>query len=93
MRVIRDFTGRVCTGYSLFVRAKSTIYRDLLNAVLADAQMRGEYLDGFLVRVSENGHSVLIGDTESDEQRGGRTLPSAAGGDEAEVFPPRIGPS
>lgn len=75
------------------MREQSTSYRDRLNAVLDDGQMKGEYLGGFRVRASENGQSLRIGNDDSGEERGGRTPRSGADGDYFEVFPPPAGPS
>lgn len=55
------------------MRAQSTSYRDRLNAVLAYEQMEGDYLGGFRVTVSENGHLIHINDANNEEKRGGRT--------------------
>lgn len=74
--MICDFAERACTSYSFLLRTTATNYRERLNAMLADAQMQGEYLDGFPVRVSENSHSWQIEDADSDEERGACTPPA-----------------
>lgn len=66
---------------------QSTTYHDYLNAVLANAQMKGEYLSGSRVRVSENGHSIHIGGADSEEECGSCTSSSGADGNEVGVFP------
>lgn len=73
--VIRYFAERVCKWYSLLVLAQSANYRDLLNVVLSEAQLKCEFYGGFRVMVSENGHSKHICDAGSKEEREGRTPP------------------
>lgn len=92
-RFIRDFADMIYVEYSLQVCAQCTSYCDRLNAMLADAQMRGEYLGGFWVRVSENEYFIYVGDAEIEDQHGGRTAPSGAGSNEVEVVPPPVRPS
>lgn len=58
-----------------------------MNAVLADAQMRGAHLGGFCVRISRDGHSLQIRVADSEENRGGGTQPPNSDGDETEVVP------
>lgn len=55
--------------YSTLARALSASFRHRFNAVLADARQRDEYPGGFHVRVSENDHSLHVGDADSDEKR------------------------
>lgn len=71
------------------MHAQSTRFRDGLNAVLADAKLKGYYVDRFLVSVFENGHSLHIGDTDSDEERVGRIPPSGTDGDDVVAVSPR----
>lgn len=40
-RAIRDFSERLCTRYTLSIRAQAGNYRERLNALLADAQLPG----------------------------------------------------
>lgn len=61
--------------------------------MFADTQLKGEYLDGFRVRVSRNGHSLHIGAADSEEKLGGLTSPSGTDADDVEVVPPPAGPS
>lgn len=70
--MIYDFADRVCTGYTTPMRAHASSHRDQLNAVLGYAQTRGEYIGGFCVHVGDDGHSLHLGDQDSDEERGGR---------------------
>lgn len=72
-RVIKDFVDSVCKWYSSLACTQSAYYRDRLNAVLDYAHQRHEYLGGFRVRASQDGHSVHIGDDDSDEERADRT--------------------
>lgn len=67
--VVRCFAGRVCKRYLSLGRPQSTSCRAHLIVLLADAQLKSEYLDGFRVRVSNTGHSQRIGDVDSDEER------------------------
>lgn len=91
--VIRDVSDRVCKRYLLLVPVPSTSFRDRLNVVLPDAQLKGDYIGGFCVMVSKNGHSLHIGDPDSHEERVGRTPTSAADDDDVEVVPTPAGPS
>lgn len=54
-RAIRDFAYMVCKGYSSLVYSQYTSYRDRLNAVLADGQLKGAYLGGLCFFVFKNG--------------------------------------
>lgn len=54
------------------------------NAVLVDGQACGEYLGGFRVSVRRDGHSLHLGDENSDEEPWGRSL-SPEGGDHSDV--------
>lgn len=72
-------------------RGQCARYRDGLDAVLADAQQSGEYLGGFHVRDSENGHSLHICDADSDEKRKDY-IPSSVADDDVEVVPPPTEP-
>lgn len=92
-RVIRDFADRVCKRCSSLVSAQSTTHRDRLNAVLTDGQPKDAYLGGFHVKVLENGHALHIVNADSKEERGGRTPPLGADGDDSEVVPPAAEPS
>lgn len=47
-RVMRDSVEHVCTEYSLLLLTRPLIYRDLLNAVVANAEACEEYLGGYL---------------------------------------------
>lgn len=58
--VLRDFVERICTGYSGLMHMHATSCRNLLNAVLAKAQLKGEYVQGCPIRLSENGYSPCI---------------------------------
>lgn len=84
--VIHDYVQRVRTGYRSLICAETTSYRDLLNAMLTDAQTRGDYIDGFRVRVSENGNLFHIGDTNSDEEQEGRIPTLGANCEDLELF-------
>lgn len=48
--------------------------------MLADEQLRGEYFDGYRVRVREGGYSLHFGNADSDEKRSGHTPPPGGGG-------------
>lgn len=87
-RVIQNFADSVCKGCSLLVCAHATSHRDDLNVVLTDAQQASEYLGEFRVSVSENGHSLHVGNANNDEERGDRAQPSGADSDDVEVVPP-----
>lgn len=75
------------------MRAQSTSYRDHLKAMLAYAQLKGEYLDWFRVKDLKNGHTLHIGDVDSDEEWEDCTPISGAAGDEGEVVPLQAGSS
>lgn len=92
-RFIWDFANRVCKGYLPSARAQSASHRDRLNAVLADAQQRGEYRRGFRVRVSETGFRYRYMKPIVRTSVRGHTLPCGANDDDVEVFPPQTGPS
>lgn len=68
-------------------------YRDCLIGAHEDAERRGKYFGRFRVRVSENSHSLHVGDADSNEEGEGRTQPSGAGSDIVDVVPPPTGPS
>lgn len=69
------------------MRVLSISYRDRLNTVLADLQLKGEYPSEFRVTVSEDECSLNTGDDDSDEKRGSHP-PSGADGDHVNVFSP-----
>lgn len=75
------------------MHAHFTSYRDQLNAVLANKQLRAAYLGRLLVMVTENGPSLHIDDADSELERGGCTLTSSFHADDVEVVPPPAGPS
>lgn len=52
------------------MRAQSTTYGDLLNAVILDVQMSCRYLGGCHATVSENSHSLHVGGADNEEKRG-----------------------
>lgn len=79
--LMHDFAERVCTGYTSLLHTQAASYRDRLNHVLADAQLRCEHLGGYQVRVGECGHSFRLGDADRDEDRGGHTPPPEGKGD------------
>lgn len=54
--VIWYFADRVCTAYTLLVRAIYTSYWDSLNTMLSDAETRNDHFGGLLERVFENGN-------------------------------------
>lgn len=66
------------------MRVQASRYLDRLNAVVVDVQARGEYLGGFRVRVGKDGPSLHHGEDDSNEERGGRSLPPE-GGDYGDV--------
>lgn len=74
-RDIRDFAEWVCAGYTSSLHDHAGDYRSLMNVMLADAQLRGEYLGSYPVRIGNEGHSVYLEEDDSDEERGGRTPP------------------
>lgn len=76
----------------MLLLAQATSYRDCLTNVLADAQMRGEYLGGYLVRVSENGLLLHIGVADSGEERGGHRTPPVLVTMTLKSFLPQQGP-
>lgn len=63
--VLSDFVKRVCTGYTALVCAQASHYPDRLNAVLGDAQSRGEYLGGYRVCVGDDGLSLHVYEADS----------------------------
>lgn len=71
----------------VLVRAQAPNYRDQLNVLLGDAQSRGEYLGGYRIRVVENGHSLHVGDTDSDQEHGSSTPYPQNDGDIVEIPP------
>lgn len=75
------------------MRAQPTISLDSLNAVIAEVQMRDKYICESPVWVSENGHSLLIVDADSEEESGGRVPRSGPGGNDGEVVPLPAEPS
>lgn len=75
------------------VCAQPTNYRNHLNVVLVDAQLKGEYLGGLRVRAPENDHSIYTGDDYIDEERSGRIPPIGVDGDDVEVVLRPTGPS
>lgn len=77
--------------YSSLVRAQSTRYCGCLNAVLADAQLKRSFLGGFLIGVSEDGHSIHIGSTDSDIEQEVHTVPSSTDSEDVKVVPPPAG--
>lgn len=59
-RVIRAFAERVCIRYASTRCAQTSSYRYCLNTLLTDLQLRGEHLNGYQVRVADNGYSLLF---------------------------------
>lgn len=94
-RVICNFAELLCTGYTTSLRKQASSYLDRLTTVLDDAQARVEFLGGFRVQVGEDGHSLHIGNEDSDEERGGQTLPSEGNDPRHDdvVMPPSAVPS
>lgn len=70
---MRDLVRRVCTGYIFLLSRKGSNYPDRLNAVIADARERGEYLGGYRVRLGEGDVVLDIGEADSVQERGGST--------------------
>lgn len=64
--VLRDFLEKVYRG---LMRTHAASYRNWLNVLLSDAQLRGEYVGGYLIRISENCYSLSIDEATSDEVR------------------------
>lgn len=67
-----DFVERLCNGYSGLMRRYATSYRSWLNALQADAQLRGEYFGGYRIHVYENGYSLPVDEATGDEEWGDR---------------------
>lgn len=84
--MLRDFVERVCTGYSALMRTHATSCRSRLNAVLADVQLRGEYVRGYFILVGEDGYSLHIAEATNGEERaierGDRLSPQNDGDDD-----------
>lgn len=73
--VMRDFSSRLCTGYSSLLRTQESRYRDRPNAVLVDAQAHSEYLGGYRTRMGAGGRGLHVGEADGDEERGGSARP------------------
>lgn len=57
------------------MRTHSRSYINWRNAVLADAQTRGQYVGGFQIRVGEDGCSLQVNEATSDEELRKRPSP------------------
>lgn len=64
--------------YWSIVREQSTSYLDRLYALLYDAQAQSEFPGRFCILLSDNGHSLHVGDTDSYDERRCGTLPLPA---------------
>lgn len=56
----------MCIGYTSLMRAQASSYRNRLNALLGNAQSRGESLGGSRVYAVEDGRFVHLGVDEND---------------------------
>lgn len=65
---MHDLAERVCIGYTFSMRSKESSVRDLLNALLEDAQARGEFLGGFRVRTGKDAHLLHVRHDDSHEE-------------------------
>lgn len=86
-RVTNELAEEVYTGYIPSMRAQASDYRDHLNVLLANAELRGEYLGGYQVRVWDEGHSSHLRDADGIKELGGRT-PTPQGNGKVVVSPP-----
>lgn len=66
------------------MHVQASSYLDRLNALLRDAQARGEYLGVFRVLIREDVQSLDHGNEESEQKLSGRT-PSDESGDRGDV--------
>lgn len=71
---------RVCTGYNSVFCAQASSYSNRLNAVLGDAQERGNCVRGSPICVGGDGKLLHLGDEGSGDSLGRRTNPSEGGG-------------
>lgn len=61
-----DFMERLWTGYSGLMRTHATMYRNQLDAVLSDAQLKGEYFKACNIRVGKEDYWLRIYEPTSD---------------------------
>lgn len=80
--VLRDFLMRVCTDYSALMCAHATSYRNGLNAVKADAQLKGKYVGGYRICVDEDIYLLRIDEATGDKERGDCSSPQNDGDDD-----------
>lgn len=64
--------GIVCTGYCCLMSTLTPSYCNRPNALLSDAQLKGEHDGGYRMPVGADGYSLCIGEVTSDEERGNR---------------------
>lgn len=79
--VMLNFAEQVCTKYMSVVRTKASSCHHHLNALLVDAQSRGESFGGYLIRLGEDAHSHDVDEAGSVEGRSGSTSHPQGDGD------------
>lgn len=68
--VKHNFAERVCTHYTLLVRAQALTYRKRLNAAIGGAHFCDEYLSGYRVCGGGAGHCLHVNEADIEEKQG-----------------------
>lgn len=71
-RAGQDLIERACTRCRALICKQVASDGIRLNDMLANAQFRGECVDGHLVRVGEDRYSLIVDEASSDEEWGDR---------------------
>lgn len=91
-RFMSDFAEWICTGYTSLMCAQASSYGYGQNGFLRDAQLDGEYLGCYCIRVGEYSHLFHVDETDNDEERtGSKPRPQGDGGPEVEFVLHRQG--
>lgn len=64
--LMRHFVEKLCTGYSGLMHSHAASYRNRLNAVFVDAQLRAENVGGYFICVGEDRYSLGADEATSD---------------------------
>lgn len=65
--ILRIFLMSLCTGYSGSTHSHASTYRIGAKSLLFEARSRVEFIGGYHIRVGEDGYSLSVDQTTSDE--------------------------
>lgn len=69
-RIMPDFVGRVCIGYSGLMRMYVASRRNWLNTLLVSAQLKQEYFSRSRIIICDNGYSLLVVGPSREKEQG-----------------------